>query len=256
MTDPGEVPHGASHREFPKQFQQRFVQLSEGIYPLNVVESIRQASYNPIIVGYDHPANQSDLPAVKKRFESIQLARSGTQVKVAHEIIPPIQLQWIKDFLRVEEEFKKTGSVNGEIPKQNPEQYRQQLLRNHAEHLALWLLDNGFNVIPLEHPDVQEWIRQDSTHFPVEEENFSGATQPIGREFFTAIKRDIHSLEVMDRERPDVVSAGTAHAIKLDLLLGRSGNSSFYFLQNPINWENLLAEWEQAHNLYRRLKFA
>lgn len=121
MTDFKETPQGNDRLTIPEQFRQRFNQLAEGIYPQAVIASIRQENYNPIIIGYDHPSNLSDLPQVKKRFEAIQQAHPEPQIKVALEIIPPVQLKWIKDFLPLEKEYKKHGTVHGEVPRQTPD---------------------------------------------------------------------------------------------------------------------------------------
>ena len=232
----------ATRVEVPLRFQEQFHTLAEGIYPQESIKRMRQGGYNPTVLGYDHPHDQSDLPAIKRRLTELKAGDPERKLKVAHEIIPPIQLQYIKDFLTVSEEYKTKGTMRGKIPDhvpEDPEAYRAKLRKNHAEHLALWMLEQGFEVVPLESPDVQNWISEDNRVA------FGDTRQAI-----TAIKRDAYGLEVMDRERPDIITSGNAHALKYDLLLERDGSNSHYFLERIGNWNDILNLWQKAHQLH------
>jgi len=235
----------------------RFESITEGIYPRQLLNRMKEDGYNPIIIGYDHE-NLSNLPKIKKIYEAIRQVNPRQTIKVAYEIIPPIQLEYIKIFLRDECEYYQLGTIGGEIPSGQTEinlkSYRDKIQANgyHAEILALWLLDNGCDVISIEHENVKDWISDDSIYGD-EEETFGHVRQSLRRPALTAIRRDIHGIKVIDRERADIILVGSAHALKYDLLLDRDGYRSFYSFLDTFSWEKLLNLWETAHSLYRQL---
>lgn len=229
--------------DVPSTFQTQFLTLAEGIYPHGIIKKLKEDEYNPVIIGTDHPRSNNDLPDVKKLLTSLKEKDPTKTLKVAHEIIPPIQLQWIKDFPTVVEEYRTKGTIYGKIPDHTPEDqeaYRAKLNRNHAENLALWMLEQGFEVIPLDSPYVEKWIEEDGI-----------TTYGDTRQALTAIKRDIYGLQIMAREKPDVITTGSAHALKYDILLGRGGSNSYYFWDRIGDWNDILRLWQAAHTRYR-----
>jgi len=212
------------------------------------MEALLQDGYNPYVIGYDHPKSLNELPSVKREIEEIRRNHQGV-LKVGLEI-DYAQVGHIKDFLPLEKEYNETGKINGEVPGKKPEEYRRKLTANHSENLALWLLENDIDVITLESPDVRSWINQDKGLYLVEED-FFGENEPIERQGLTAIRRDIHGLGIINTQRPDVISAGTAHALKYDLLLRRNGERSFYFLESPLDWQRTLNMWQEVHARYK-----
>ena len=230
-------------------FRTRIGQVFQDIYPQETINRLLAGGFNPYIIGYAHPEDQADLPAIQKRLSALQ-QNSPRPLKIAYEI-PPAQLQYIRDFLDDEKESNRTGSTRGVIPKTPSfEEYRQRLVRNLAGQLALWLLENGFDLVPIEHKDVQNWIEHDKRLFPVEED-FFGEREPVEREFYTSIRRDVNGLAVLEKERPDVICVGTLHALKYDLLLKRNGSRSYYFLEKPLDLEAIFRSEQAVHNRYR-----
>lgn len=238
----------------PYDLRTRFEEISRGIYPEDVIKTLKQSGYNPIMLGDDHTVE--GLPSIKTVFTYFRQS-IPKPTKVALEIIPPVQLDHIKKFRQYDEELKQQGTLYGKPPVQQQldyhKSYRKNLLTHHAEHVALWLFENGFDVIPIEHDDVQKWIEEDRRYGFEEEETFGHTQESVHRSALTAIRRDIHGIQVMGTECPDLVFVGTAHALKYDFLLGRDGTRSHYF-NTPINWYNLFDMWELAHNLYKSRK--
>jgi len=233
----------SSQVDVPQRFQEQFGILSEGVYPTDPIQRMQQDGYNPVMIGYDHPFDQGDVPSIQKRLLELKEKNPDKTLKVAHEIIPPIQLAWIKDFLTVTEEYKTKGTMHGKIPDHVPEDpnaYRAKLRRNHAENLALWMLEQGFDVVPLDSPDVEKWISEDNTR-----------AYGDNRQALTAIRRDNYGLNVMDKERPDIITTGNAHAIKYDMLLERDGSNSYYFMERLGDWNDILDLWQGAHQQYK-----
>jgi len=217
----------------------RFDQLSAGIYPEEILKRLREERYDPIMVGYEHK-DLSNLPEIQRLFQRIRRENPGRTLKVALEIVPPSRLQDIRELLS-----------DGEVDARKT--FRSKL--HHSGALALWLLAEGFEVIPIEHPDVKSWIRDDKALRLYEDWNGESAKAEAHQESFTAIRRDIQGLSLMDKERPDILSVGVMHGLKYDLLLGRSGERSFYLLEKPLDettWKTVLDIWERVHTDYRR----
>ncbi|MBI2601062.1 hypothetical protein HYW42_03850 [Candidatus Daviesbacteria bacterium] len=243
-------PEGLAKRdEFPEHLRSRFNQLAKGIYPENIINPLKSAAYQPTIVGYKHGRDKTSLPPIKKRLELLKQANPGKTLKVAFEIIPPEQLQYIMHYL-ADMEYRKSGGVQNRKITMSPEEYRSKLMSHHAENLALWMLENGFNVIPIESKQVKTWIQEARALYPVEED-FWGEREPVEREAFSAIKRDQYGLGVIAAERPDVIAVGFSHALKYDLLLQRDGERSFYIMKDVINWEQDIQLWERVHRTFK-----
>lgn len=242
-------------KPFPTDFRQRFRKLSKGIYPQEPIQKMLSDTYNPLIIGYSH-ANTSELEAIQRKLEQLKQQNSKESFRVLQEIDPQ-QLEWIRQFLQAENEYKEKGTVNG-IPcrvdeLQRMQDYRRRLQSNNAESLSLWYLENGIDVKPIEHPDVKKWIEEDrSKEVSLDEEDFGFELGQNLRPIYTAIRRDIHGLQMIDQERPDVISVGAMHALKYDMLMNRDGKNSFYYLDGPFDWEIILKHWENMHKQYAR----
>lgn len=236
----------------------QFDLCTEGIYPKDVIERLRGDAYDPVIIGYDHFSEITT--AVLYEFQR-RAAGSTKPLKVALELDPE-QLQWIRDFLCAEAEFLQHGSIKGERPSAtqvtNLTTYRiRQLYKTQSQHIGLWLLENGFDVVSIEHADMLRWVEADKSDPVFGEPNELdgwGNTffTSLSRMAYTAIRRDIHGLRVIDEHRPDIISVGSAHAIKYDMLLRRDGRNSLYFLLQDTDWRALMQTWKQMHDLYRR----
>ncbi|MDD5634434.1 MAG: hypothetical protein PHW46_04060, partial [Candidatus Omnitrophica bacterium] len=230
------------------------------IYPKDLLTKMRQDGYDPIIVGYDH--DLINIVNIKAAFKAIREANPGQAISVAYEIIPAIQLQHLKDFVEAEREYAKSGTIRGKKADANTPAklaaYRNAIKCNkhHAEILALWLLDEGFDLIPINSQDVQGWISEDRDKITSEMGNdyfFDDLVPDSLRPALTAIRSDIYGIEVIERERPHIIAVGSAHAFKFDLLLERDGARSFYFfVGNSFLWDELLDLWRTAHSLYSR----
>lgn len=242
---------------FTEAVKSKFAEIVDGIYPNEIVEQMQRDGYNPIVIGSEH--NLFDLLPHFVLFTRIRDTLAKQEIKVGLEITPPTHLQYIRDFLRDEAEFKQTGKIHSRRPSQKSIEllntYRSfKLLRHHSENLALWLLENGFNVFALDHEDALKWMRRDQQLPAFNDEDwlsdFAGTTEY--RPSFTAIKRDIAILGRLNTERPDVISWGLYHAIKFDLLMNRDGQNSIYLAY--VNWDRTLQMWTSVHNLYREGK--
>jgi hypothetical protein len=242
-------------RPFPMEFRDRFHRVSEGIYPQESIQQMRADGYNPAIIGYAHTGRPEEIEAIKKKFG--ELKQQNPTLKVLQEIDPQ-QLQWIREFLEAETEYKASGTVGGKSVRSDEmermQNYRRSLQSNNAEHLSLWYLDNGINVTSIEHPDVKKWIQADRVQgiWGEEEETFGSSRGPDLQPFYTAVRRDIHGLQVTNQERPDVIAVGSMHALKYDMLLEREGQRSFYYLDRPFEWETILRHWENMHGQYAK----
>ena len=238
----------------PKSFEREIHSLFRGIYPQEKIRSLQ--TYNPTIIGYDHRS-----PLLVGRIAELlsKLRKSQPQCRIAMEILPPLAHEWITDFLRDEKEYNERGTIHGKKPAEglvaNLLAYRSKLAKNHGEALLLWLLENEFSVISIEHPNVMDWIRQDEHDQRLaegKEDVCLGVPWRHIRSFYTAIRRDIHGLGVLESEQPDIICVGVYHAIKYDLLLKRDGKKSYYFLseefvEKQLEWRLLFKIWKASH---------
>jgi hypothetical protein len=202
--------------------------------------------YNPVIIGYSH-SSPLELPPIEHKLTELQEA-SEEPLSVVQEM-DPRQVEWIKQFLALEVEFEAEGTINSCPPRSDEADrmaaYRKQLNSNHGEHVALWCLEHGLSVASIEHPDVQQWIRQDNHDEAEDKFSWIGGRAP--RTFHTAIRRDIHGLGLIEEHRPDVISVGYLHGLKYDMLLNRDGQRSFYYMSLPIKWAEIMEHWKDAH---------
>ena len=215
--------------------------INKKIYPLDAIEEIINDRYNPIFIANTHQMSylnqeKAVLLGIKKKINSHNLT-------IACEILPPVQLQYIKDFLVDEQEYEDHGTIKGSKPEEWKvdalQSYRGKLAKNHAEELTIWLLDNKFNVISLEHDDALDWSKEigmDLRQRIAKEFGWSEVEKII--RFYKNIKRDIHNLHKINKNRPDLISVGCAHAVVYDYLLGRNGSNSIYI---PEWTQNLLS---------------
>ena len=115
------------------------------IYPMDAITSMLKDNYKPIIIASNHK-----LEIISHETLTLLKYHNGIQQKVLHEILPPIQLTYIKQFLQDEIEYKENGTINGQIPSSQTifylQRYRGKLAMNHAGDLAIWMLDHGLDV--------------------------------------------------------------------------------------------------------------
>lgn len=271
MTDSGGIERGIQpktynpHREyfgFPKQsdqpfptdFRQRFQDSVANSYPTEAIKKLRDSGYDPLIIGYSH-ASRPELEAIRAKLT--ELKNAGGIKKALHEIDPQ-QLQHIKDFLAAEAEFKAKGIIRGMQARpdeaQRMQEYRRRLQNIHSENLSLWYLDHGVEVHSIEHPEVKRWIDEDKAKgfFGDEEETFGSARREDLQPFYTAIRRDIYGLQAIELERPDIVTVGSMHALKYDMLLNRSGQRTFYYQDRPFDWATIMKLWESMHRKFTK----
>jgi len=247
-------PHTEGLNRFgpPANLFSEFESLASGIYPQDMITKLRADRYNPVVIGYTHDGDNFYQTTAK--FTETVISAS-TPLRVALEIVPK-QLGWIEEFLEDEKEYKAFGTVQGKIPTAHTvsglRSYRPKLGRSHSQRLALWLLENGFKIVSIEHEQVMEWISADREKMSDSDEEWWSSRLSAAQPGYTAIRRDIYGLEVMDRERPDIVAVGFYHALKYDLLLRRDGKNSFYFITGGFSWPSLLAMWKEVHELYSR----
>jgi hypothetical protein len=225
--------------------------INRKIYPLDAIEEIINDGYNPFIIANTH--ENSYLNQEKAALLEIKKRTNSRNLTIACEILPPIQLQYIKDFLVDEQEYENHGTIKGSKPEEwrieSLRSYREKLARNHAEELAIWLLDHKFNAVPLEHDDALDWSKEIDMDMDLHErvaEEFGWSEVGKIIRFYKDIERDIHNLHMINKNRPDLISVGCAHAIIYDYLLGRDGGNSIYipkWTQNllPIDAESIKA---------------
>lgn len=230
----------------PSDFQVRARGVIEGQYPNDVIQRIIRNGYDPTIIGYSH-AEPWELNSIIAKITELKTILGHSPMLLQE--IDPQQLQWIREFLADEAEYSASGTIRGGQAVQ-PHQlegltkYRAKLKKVHGEAFSLWCLENGISIESIEHPDVQQWINQDKGLY--EEDSSWLPLSP--REFYSAIKRDRHGLELIEQKRPDIISAGYIHALKYDVLLSRDGQNTHLYMSFPIPWEEIIYHWQSSHN--------
>lgn len=235
----------------PEDVQDRFSRCTKDHYPAEVIDRVRKDGTDPLIIGYEH--SETVTPLVLKTVGSLYSTSGDALRTVAHEIAPE-GLGWIVDYLADKKEFDERSTVkNGEVT--TPEyatalhEYRRVLLRSQSSTLALKMLENGLQVKPLEHHDIHRWIREDEARNLVEGDGFLGSRWSELRPAYTAIRRDAHALAVIDAIRPDLITCGFYHALKLDLLLDRDGTRTFLIAFDAPPLDSIMEMWEEVHKL-------
>lgn len=141
-----------------------FLSLARLVYPQELLTTLSQDGYNPVMVGFDHDG-PSGVGAIVERFRKLRGLFPKQPPVVAYELIPPEQIEYVREFLRDEKEFLAEGTVKGNKPSEEKiadlTSYRQKLAGQHGQLLALRLLEEGFDLIPLEHEHVLRWIVAD-----------------------------------------------------------------------------------------------
>lgn len=240
----------------PQEFLQKFEDLIADMYPQDTIARLRNDNYNPIIIGYTHdPDDIWETMSIKVKL--MELSASSSTRKVALEIAPQ-SLGWIRNFFKDALEYCEHGTIWGKTPTTDQigklKSYRNRLYQGgYCSNLALWLLEKGFEVISIEHKKVCEQIDADRKQMSYsEDEVWSGEFGGLSdfQPGYTAIRRDIHGLKVLNKERPDIISVGLYHALKYDFLLKRDGKNSFYFISGNFSWPALLNMWTKVHELY------
>ncbi|QQG45559.1 MAG: hypothetical protein HYW89_01355 [Candidatus Sungiibacteriota bacterium] len=240
-------------------FEKELGPLFTQIYPQQPIGFLRDSGYDPIIIGYVHEDAKA-LNLVKKTLE--KLKADQPQGTAAVEILPVEGLDCIMAFHGAAKEFRERGTIEGKIPKEEViarlETFRDQLLQTWGA-VTLWLLENGFRVINIEHPNALEWVLKNKNNPRLVTKEFVGIPWSEFHQFYTTIRRDIFGLSILRRERPEIIFVGLSHAIKYDLLLGRNGERSYYFLDYqflqhllPSGMETILLWLKAAHELYLR----
>lgn len=225
----------------PSFFLQRIRELSAGIYPQKVIDQLRGDGYNPIILGYQHGPTPVYLSELKDVLSGIK-REEPEAIKVAYEIIPARGIRMVKEIISLEEKSKKLPLEKAKEIQDRIKEFKEKLLDPaDPASLIFWILENGFDVIPIESEEKEAKPRP--SNFPRE---FT-----VGK-LAEGIEREIYGLRIMAREKPDIIMVGWTHALKYDILLGRNGERSLYLLQNDPAWDEYLELFEDAYNLYRR----
>lgn len=235
----------------PARLEEEFLRITEGIYP-TVVEIMKRESYDPLIIGSSHDFAW-DFPKLVK----ISLGEvSPAELKVGLEVLPQ-QLGWLKDYLRDAKEYCEKGTIQGEVPSTETighlTAYPRKL--SNTERGTIQCLEAGMDVVATEHDHSRAWINEDHLNLLVEKEESVWAGGMAWHELqpgYSSIRREIHSLGVLEHERPDVIIVGMYHALKYDLLLGRDGASCHIYSTQPLRWNPTLRMWREVHNLHRR----
>lgn len=251
----------SAERRMPgEEIRELCLEIFRDTYPADIIDSIKNAEYNPIIVGYEHePSNLSDIKEFYARLRKDNPAR---EITVAIEIFPQ-QLRWVEEFLEDEEEFNKTGLIKGQAPL--PEtikalrEYRAKLSEDHGGNLVLWLTEKSFNLISIEHEEVLSWIGTTQCYLSNHKDEEVFLAAPILQFPYSAISRDQNGLKIIDSHHPDVISVGVAHAIKYDILLQRAGERSVHFQEKPYDWSyttgnSIIGLWRTTHEIYSEPK--
>lgn len=250
------IPHERLQWEKPPpDFIGKILPIFSQIYPFNLVRTLQNDGYNPTIIGYTHAEGLFTAGAILKLLKELDLDPS---VKIALELLPPQQIDWITEFLKDEREYKEQKTIRGKKP--SPElvkklkDYRNKVYESCSSILALcWLCSDYGQLMSIEHPDAVKWIKEDGDRFR-SDEGMEWLSPPLySRPFYTAIKRDLHGLGLIATEKPDIICVGFYHALKYDLLLDRGGEKSYYILDHgtrEINWQLPLREWFSAHKLF------
>ncbi|WKZ28552.1 MAG: hypothetical protein QY323_03350 [Patescibacteria group bacterium] len=234
----------------PAHLEEEFSRITEGIYP-PAVERMKREGYDPLIIGNSHDVPWDFPKVIAESFGGVLPER---RLRIGAEMMPQ-QLEWLSDFLRCAKEYAANKTIRGEKPSDelvdDLRSYQRSLSGSHKG--MLHCIDAGMEILPLEHPDFQAWVMQDRASPLVEESQWAESLewndlQPA----YTSIRRERHSLDVLDRERPDVVIVGTYHALKYDLLLGRNGARCHLYSIEPLRWDQTLRMWREAHDLYRK----
>lgn len=221
-------------------------------YPAEVLERLKGPSYTPWFIRFLH--HGGFLTQVKQACAERTTSLSA-RPKIALEISNQA-LGWLKAFLEAEKEYREQGTIGGKTPK--PEQltrlkeYRQTF-SDHT-HLAEWCLYEGWEVVCLEHDDASDWSRryQEGIVTKIPPEEVGRASMLVS--FITAIRRDRHFLEVIDRERPDIVITGFYHALKLDALLERDGRTTCFYYSGVFRWSSTIQCWRESFDMLTRLE--
>jgi len=257
-----------------KNIRERFLTMTEGIYPKEVSDRMNQTGYNPIFVGFEggleYGGNPLGWEDISSAFLEIKRANPGQSIKVGIEMIPPINVRAIKNLLKYEKEYAEHGTIQGVEARpgahQDPQKllnFRERIQKYPSEVMVLWLLEQGFDVMPVDHEDVEDWIRRDNEQFRYggndpfyNDEEYDWTDMRVGpdpklRAGYTSIRRNIHHLGVIEEERPDIVAMSYMNILKLDLLLNRDGNRSLYYIGDDYDWKDMMQYWDLSHDEYR-----
>jgi hypothetical protein len=235
--------------------------LAFGNYPEAEIEEMIKSRYSLVMIGNSHEVPYID----EERNTLLRLAKAIRKKKIiiAHEILPPIQLQYIKDFLQDENEYNTLGTIHSAIPDSDLVQmlrsYRSKLARNHAESMALWYLDQGFEVICPEHGSALEWSRESDYDLKlkrvIEEEVGDNWINPaLILRCYKDLRRDIHNLKQINKYKPDVICYGNAHVEVYGNLLDLPSSNMFFIPEGkPSFLEQCWNEFSRAQRIFRSM---
>lgn len=237
----------------PAWVEADFPLITEGVYPAEAIGRMKKDGYDPYIIGNSHDIAW-DFSGLVMHALGEDTPDALKTLKIGLEIMPE-QLEWLQDFLHCAHEYKMSGTIRGEIPDDKTADH----LLAYESHLSvtergtIHCLAAGARVIATEHDEFQAWMEDDRADSLAGENSLADAQPWDGiQDGFTSIRREIHSLGVIERERPDVIIVGTLHALKYDLLLGRDGKRSRIFSIQPLIWTETMRMWQEAHILHRK----
>lgn len=227
-------------------------------YPQKAIKQMKKSGYNPIIIGDTHEIEYLDQE--KKVLLEVKDKISKDIITVALEILPPIQLEHIVNFLEFEKEYYDNHSKRSKGYKERVnsfEDYRRRLSKNYAENLALWLLENGFHPFPIEHEDALDWSKEIDNDVGLQEMielDYGWREVPKILRFYKDIPRDIHILKLINEKRPDIICIGCTHTVKYDYIMGRDGGRSIYIPESTREDLTKYAEAIKIAHDYYQLK--
>jgi len=219
-----------------------------------LLREIKSSDLKTFLLGDDH-----NVIHVDSQIEACERVRSylNKPIKVAIEITPPEQLEFIRDYLK-HVNRTKNQDISVEI-REGQQAYRNKLLKNHCEKLGLLLLERGFEVVPLDTREVLKNAKQTSNRITFDDDSEIFATpcmrtQRVMRLYAEGVLRNRQWISTIKEERPDVIIGGSAHIGLVQLALGEVVQEVQYF---PSDEENrvfhekslILSAWIQLKKL-------
>jgi hypothetical protein len=242
------------------QFFDGLRDLSVGLYPQERIETMRGDGYKPIIIGYEHGSEGNSVQAIEDLFTHFRESDPQRQIKVALEIVPPWALRNIKSIHATKQQLARLKEslepVDPDLESKIKELEEKAGVNDLAtpDHRAMWLLENGFEVIPIEHESVAEWIAE-SGRLVRNLDSSEVSSEQVVQQLALGIRREIHGIQVLAEQRPDIIAVGYTHAFKYGAFLDPESNRSFYFFNfdpKEMDWQIYLQNFEKAYAHYRR----
>lgn len=199
----------------------------EDIFPGAALKRLRQSDFNPLIIG-----SQYRLGDVAGECAAIRTYRRRKKIArpiIGLDLMPPEQIDWIADYLEaVRLTQKQPHPRSGETEYQR--MYRASLEAHHGELLALSLMEEGYEVVPLEVPGILQRLPEIKTQAARELEGmWNQEARNCAIAWTVQLVRSGDCLGIIDRQRPHVLAIGSARAALFDFLFQRKRSDSAYF---------------------------